>query len=143
MVGTEARSLPLIRLLGTNLVSMCDAVHNFEPEEQLTGGNTAALVVRLGSTVRKPLTPSTPSVHSFLKYLHAAGFAAAPEVFGTDEQGRQVLEYVPGPLWHDNGTHTHTELRRVGGIIRALHRDAALFQVPEGAQWNTRYQLDQ
>ena len=60
-----------------------------------------------------------------------------------NEQGRQVLEYVPGSLWHNNGPHTLTELRRVGGIIRALHRDAASFQVPEGAQWNTRYQLDQ
>ena len=122
---------------------MGDAAHTFNPEEQLAGGNTAEWVVRLGSTVRKPVTPSTPSVHSFLKHLHAAGFEGAPQVFGLDERGRQVLEYVPGSLWHTSGTHSPTELRRIGGIIQALHRAAVSFQVPEGAQWNTRYQLKQ
>ncbi len=119
---------------------MGDAAHTSEPEEQLTGGNTAKSVVRLGSTVRKPATPSTSSVHSFLRHLRGAGFEAAPEVIGLDEQGRQILEYVPGPLWHNSGTHSQTELRRVGAIIRAFHRAAVSFQMPEGAQWNTRYQ---
>lgn len=121
---------------------MGEAAHTSEHEEQLTGGNTAESVVRLGSTVRKPVTPSTSAVQSFLTHLRAAGFEAAPEVFGLDEQGRQVLEYVPGPLWHNSRTHTQTDLRRVGAIIRALHQAAVSFQVPEEAQWNTHYQLN-
>lgn len=112
-----------------------------EHEEELTGGNTAESVVRLGSTVRKPAEPSTSAVHSLLAHLRASGFQAAPEAFGLDEQGRQVLEYVPGPLWHDSRTHTQTDLRRVGAIIRALHEAAISFHAPENAQWNTRYQV--
>ena len=87
-------------------------------------------------------TPSAPAVHSFLAHLHAAGFSAAPQVFGLHEQGRQILEYVPSSLWHDIRTHSQTDLRRVGDIIQALHRAAALSQVPVGAEWNKRCQLD-
>ena len=74
--------------------------------------------------------------------IHAVGFEAATHAFGLNEQGRQILEYMPGTLWHDSPTHSHTELRRVGSIIHALHRASASFQEPIGAEWNTRYQLD-
>lgn len=111
-----------------------------EQEEQLTGGNSAESVVRIGSTVRKPVTPSTPAVHSFLAHLRAKGFEASPDVLGLDEQGRQVLEFVPGPLWHSAAPRTHTDLRRVGTIIRAMHNASVSFQAPDGAQWLTRYE---
>lgn len=124
-----------------NLVFMEDADHKSGHEEQLTGGNTAESVLRLGSTVRKPVTPSTPAVHSFIAHLRAAGFEAVPEVFGLDDQGRQVLEYVPGSLF-DSKTHTPSELRRVGAIIREFHRAAVSFQMPEAAQWNIRCHPD-
>ena len=120
---------------------MKHAEHNFEQEEHLTGGNTAESVLRLGSTVRKPVTPSTPAVHSFIAHLRAAGFEAVPEVFGLDDQGRQVLEYVPGSLF-DSKNHTPSGLRRVGAIIRELHRVAVSFQMPEAAKWNIRCQPD-
>ena len=66
--------------------------------ERLKGGNTAESVVRLGSTVRKPATPSTPAVQSFVAHLRALGFQAAPKPLGIDDQNRQVWEYVPGSL---------------------------------------------
>lgn len=69
-----------------------------EQEEKLTGGNTAELVVRLGSTVRKPVTRATPAVHSLLRHLRAAGCEASPEAFGIDEQGRQILELCRAPF---------------------------------------------
>ena len=114
-----------------------------EPEERLTGGNTAESVVRLGSTVRKPVTPSTSAVQSFVSHLRAQGFQAAPEALGIDDLGRQVWEYVPGPLWHSSTTHTQSELRRVGAIIRELHKAAASFEAPEGVEWNPRYELSE
>lgn len=114
-----------------------------EEEEQLTGGNTAESVVRLGSTLRKPVTPATPAVHSFLAHLRAMGFEASPVAFGLDEQGRQVLEFVHGSLWHGGGPHSQTNLSRVGAIIRNLHNSAVSFQVPEWAQWNVRYGPDE
>lgn len=112
-----------------------------EREERLKGGNTAESVVRLGSTVRKPATPSTPAVQSFVAHLRALGFQAAPRPLGIDEQNRQVWEYVPGSLWHSRKTHSLSDLRRVGGMIRDLHGAAASFHVPEGAQWNMRYEF--
>ena len=114
-----------------------------DQEEQLTGGNTAESVVRLGSTVRKPVTASTPAVHSLLAYFKAVGFEASPAALGIDEQGRQVLEFVRGSLWNSVGPHTQTDLRRVGTIIRTLHDAAASFQMPEEAQWNVRYEPDE
>ena len=77
-----------------------------EQEEQLRGGNTAESVVKLGSTVRKPATPSTPAVQSFVAHLRAVGFQAAPKPLGIDDKKRQVWEYAPGPLWHDSKFHS-------------------------------------
>ena len=114
-----------------------------EREEQLTGGNTAESVVRLGSTVRKPVTPSTPAVHSFLAHLRATGFEASPAALGIDEHGRQILEFVRGPLWNSGAPRTQTDLRRVGTTIRTLHNAAVSFQAPEWAQWNARYEPDE
>ena len=122
---------------------MDDATPSPEPEVPLTGGNTADRVVRVRSTVRKPATSATPSVHRLLLHLHHAGCDAAPQVFGRDEHGRQVLEFVPGPLWHQADTHTASELFRVGGIIRQLHDLAATFPSTAEDTWNTRYQLPQ
>jgi hypothetical protein len=114
-----------------------------EQEEQLKGGNTAESVVRLGTTVRKPVTPSTPAVHLFLAHLRALGFEASPNAFGLDEQGRQILEFVDGPTWQSGAPHTEAELHRVGTLIRTLHDTAVSFQAPEWAQWNVRYEPDE
>lgn len=112
-----------------------------EQEERLKGGNTAESVIRVGSTVRKPATLSTPAVQSFVAHLRSVGFQAAPKPLGIDDQGRQVWEYVPGLLWHSSKTHSLSDLRRVGALIRDLHDAAASFHVPEGTQWNNRYEL--
>ncbi len=113
----------------------------YEQEESLKGGNTAEFVVRLGATVRKPATPSTPAVQSFVKHLRSVGFRDAPEPLGMDVQGRQVWEFIPGLVWHSTNAHTQADLRRVGTMIRDLHRAAASFCMPEGIQWNRRYEF--
>ncbi len=114
-----------------------------EQEEQLTGGNTAESVVRLGSTVRKPVTPSTSAVNSFLAHLRTMGFQSSPASFGIDEQGRQILEFVQGPLWASSAPHTQTDLCRVGSIIRTLHEAATAFKAPKGTQWDFRYEPEE
>ena len=114
-----------------------------EQAEQLTGGNTADSVVRVGMTVRKPATSATPAVHSFMAHIRAAGFESSPEVLGMDEQGRQILEFIPGPTWTDSPTHKQTDFRRAGAIIRALHEASISFQEPKDAQWYFRYQRDE
>ena len=105
------------------------------PEEPLTGGNVAAAVVRVGDTVRKPATPATGAVLALLQHLSDAGFDGAPRPLGRDEQGRMVLEHVPGPVAHDLPLLDEVALRRVGGLVRRLHDATASFAAPEDARW--------
>jgi Ser/Thr protein kinase RdoA (MazF antagonist) len=107
-----------------------------EPEEILTGGNVSGTVVRVGATVRKRATPATPAVEALLRYLNAAGFAAAPRTLGRDERGRHVLEYIPGRTADALGPLDPAGLHRVGQIIRDLHDTTAGFRPPPGARWN-------
>jgi hypothetical protein len=107
-----------------------------EPEEMLTGGNVADEVVRVGMTVRKPATKSTPAVHSFLKHLSLTGYTGCPQAFGVDDKGRQVLEFIPGEVVHKAGRNIQTDLYRVGRLIRAFHDAAASFRPVADASWD-------
>ena len=62
---------------------------------RLLGGNVGG-AVRIGATVRRTTGPWTPSVHALLQRLRAAGVTEVPQVYGLDERGREVLEYLPG-----------------------------------------------
>ena len=64
-------------------------------EQPLPGGNAGGAVLA-GGTVRRPAGPWTPAVHALLRHLEARGFAGAPRVLGLDEQGREILTYLPG-----------------------------------------------
>jgi Ser/Thr protein kinase RdoA (MazF antagonist) len=97
-------------------------------EQKLEGGNVCDGVLRIGATVRKPWTASTPSVLKFMRAVREAG-VDVPAVLGQDEQGRQVTEFIPGRLALESDPLTHTELRRVGAMVRAIH-DASESFVP-------------
>jgi len=103
-------------------------------EKRLYGGNVADSVVRVGETVRKPVTSATNSVEALLEYLFEAGFNGAPRTLGRDEKGRHVLEYVPGAT-QEPFSYTSEELGRVGRLIREFHVSAKSFVPPEGAEW--------
>ncbi|WP_060916309.1 phosphotransferase [Microbacterium oleivorans] len=105
-------------------------------EEALSGGNASGAVVRIGDTVRKPWTASTPSVTAYVHALRAAGIDA-PEPRGRDEAGRQVLEYVPGELALMHGTMAPAELGRVGAMVRAIHDASARWTPPEDSLWES------
>jgi Phosphotransferase enzyme family len=105
-------------------------------EHPLGGGNVAAGVVRVGDTVRKPAGFWTPAVDALLTHVLRAGFTGAPRPLGRDDQGRQVLEYVPGPMAMDQPQLDEAGLHRVGQLIRSLHDASADFLPPPGARWN-------
>jgi hypothetical protein len=50
--------------------------------------------------VRRPLRPFSLTVQAYLVHLPDAGFTGAPLPFGVDEQGREVLSFVPGEVPH-------------------------------------------
>jgi hypothetical protein len=106
-------------------------------ETVLAGGNVNR-VVRRGDTVRRPTGFWTPAVHGLLEHLAAAGFEGAPRPLGTDDDGREVLTYVPGAtggndmadeLWSDEC------LVAVAKLVRRFHDASAGFTPPSGAKW--------
>jgi hypothetical protein len=68
-------------------------------EEQLEGGvANLGKVVRVGDTVRRPASPFTNSIFALLEHLHEVGFDGVPRPLGLDEQGREVLSFIPGEV---------------------------------------------
>lgn len=108
------------------------------PEEgvPLAGGNSNA-PVRFGDRVHRVAGPWSPTVHAYLRYLRAHGVDLVPEPFGFDEEGREVLAFLPGivpayPL--PDEVWTDAFLRQAAGVLRRLH-DASVGFAPEGAVW--------
>jgi Ser/Thr protein kinase RdoA (MazF antagonist) len=104
-------------------------------DEVLTGGNVADSMVRVGSTVRRPVTSSTAAVEALLGHLDSVGFAGAPRTLGRDAQGQHVLEYVPGAMADTLPPMNTAELRRIGRLIRDLHDALDGFRAPADAVW--------
>jgi aminoglycoside phosphotransferase (APT) family kinase protein len=106
--------------------------------EPLSGGSETQGIVRIGGTVRRPLRPFSLTVQAYLAHLRDAGFAGAPLPLGVDEQGREVLSFVPGEV------HRHPlppaaagddVLMALARLIRALHEASAGWVPPPGAVW--------
>src|SRR5919204_1778503 len=94
-------------------------------ERRLPGGRSFG-AVRVGDEVRRPAQPWTATVHSVLRHLEDAGFDGAPRARGFDDQGREMLTYLPGdtvgnrtpwPAW----VHRDSTLVQVGQWLRRLH----------------------
>jgi Phosphotransferase enzyme family len=108
--------------------------------ESLIGGSDTQGIVRIGDTVRRPLRPFSLTVQAYLAHLRDAGFAGAPLPLGVDEQGREVLSFVPGDLhgWplppEAAGEAVLVALAR---LVRALHEASAGWVPPPDAVWWT------
>ncbi|TMR04986.1 aminoglycoside phosphotransferase family protein [Nonomuraea turkmeniaca] len=105
--------------------------------EVLAGGGVNH-VVRAGDTVRRPTGPWTTAVHAVLGHLAARGFGGAPRSHGIDDEGREVLDFVPGdvpdyplPEW----ALSDGALAAVGRLLRQLHDATADFPKNEDVTW--------
>lgn len=93
-------------------------------EVPLRGGfvNT---VVLLGETVRRPLPANAEFVHRLLGLLEEEGWGGAPRFLGLDEQGREVLSFVPGhAAWESVqpvSVESDASLVRVAELVRQFH----------------------
>ncbi len=102
-----------------------------EPEVPLVGGiANQGRVVRVGDTVRRPQRLTSPATHALLRHLEHVGFSGAPRFLGVDEQGREVLSYVPGtaitppyPAW----ALTDQALVSVARLLSAYHQAVSTF----------------
>jgi len=108
-------------------------------EQRLPGGNAGGAVLA-GGTVRRATGPWTPAIHALLRHLESRGFDGAPRALGFDEQGREVLSFLPGatiglarpwPRW----VHSDDALVQVGAWLRRYHDVVADFLPPAGTRW--------
>jgi hypothetical protein len=94
--------------------------------------------VRIGDTVRRPLRPFSLTVQAYLAHLRDVGFSGAPLPFGVDEQGREVLSFVPGDVPRNPlppETAGDDVLVALARLIRALHEASAGWVPPADAVW--------
>jgi hypothetical protein len=106
--------------------------------EQLAGDGVTQGIVRIGDTVRRPLRPFSLTIQAYLAHLRDAGFTGAPLPLGVDEQGREVLSFVPGdvpPYPLPPETTGDDVLVALAGLIRALHEASAGWVPPPDAVW--------
>ncbi len=108
-------------------------------EVPLPGGNTTGAVL-IDDVVHKRASPWTPTVHALLRYLEDQGFDGAPRSRGFDDQGREMLTYLPGetvggrdpwPAW----VWSDPLLIQTGRWLRRLHDVTADFRPPAGERW--------
>lgn len=94
-----------------------------DDERVLEGGQTTADVVRVGSTVRRPLGPNAEFVHELLRHLESAGFAGAPRLLGIDDRGREVLTFIDGwvPPNLEHCAWSEGQLTAAARLLRRLH----------------------
>ncbi len=113
-----------------------------EAEIELRGG-THGPVVRVGDTVRRVPAPASRAIHALLRHLELVGFTGAPRCLGLDDQGREILTFIPGdvavrldgqPL--PDCVRSDGALRQLGRLTREFHDATVGFEPPAGAEWS-------
>ena len=108
-------------------------------DESLPGGLTTGAVL-IGDVVHKPTAPWTSTVHALLRHLEDVAFDDAPRALGFDDQGREMLTYLPGetvgdrepwPAW----VWSDATLIQVGRWLRRLHDATVSFVPPANERW--------
>jgi hypothetical protein len=107
------------------------------PEVLVGGTANRGRVVRIGDTVRRPWRATSAATQALLGHLAEVGFRGAPRFLGVDDEGREVLSYVPGaavtppyPPW----ALTDEALVSVAHLLREYHAAAEGFD-PAPHRW--------
>lgn len=117
---------------------MDDETASVNADQPLAGGlDNEGRVVRRAGTVRRPVGPSTLTVHLLLAHLTQVGFQGVPEVVGVDGD-LEVLGFIAGdvavppyPAWAANDDL----LVSVADLQRRYHEAVADFVPPLDATW--------
>jgi thiamine kinase-like enzyme len=99
-----------------------------EKHEVLKGGRVTKNVVKIGETVRRPLTKNTNFVNQLLQYLEKVGFDRAPKFLGIDESNRQILSYIKGFVPPDLDKWSDKQLVTAAKLIRDYHDSTISFE---------------
>jgi Ser/Thr protein kinase RdoA (MazF antagonist) len=113
-----------------------EVVDKVVDEQELTGGNTTA-VVRIGDTVHRAVGPWAPTIQRLLAHVRGNGLTEVPEPLGLDDQGREVVSFLPGdvPGWPaPEWLWSERVLADAGRLLRRFHDATAGFTPPD-AEW--------
>lgn len=102
-----------------------------DAEIELFGGT--AVVVRVGTTVRKPVRWWRPATRALLHRLRAAGVTGVPAWHGVDEKSRDIFDFLPGEagnLPQPEHIRSDTALVSAARLLRSIH-DASVPLVDE------------
>jgi len=118
-----------------NAIANADAYVDAELEVMPGGVNQ---VLRIGSTVRRPVGPWTASVHALLTHIAEAGYTGAPRVHGFDAEGREILDYLPGEVQDHplpDRARSDEALAEVAVLLREYHDATVGFVATPDAVW--------
>ena len=100
------------------------------PDSVYMDGGRPGQIRRAGGLVHRPAGPWSPSVQALLRHLRTQGFSAAPQPFGFDPDGNEIVSYLPGQVYNSLSCDavTSTEaLISAAELLRDYHRALATF----------------
>lgn len=106
-------------------------------EEPLAGGAINA-VTRRGNIVYRTGGPWVAAVHAVLDHLHRRGFRYAPEALGIDDQGREMIGFLPGESMMRPWTpvmFTDDALVQAALMLRDYHAATFDLVLPPETEW--------
>jgi hypothetical protein len=104
-------------------------------EIELAGGGINR-VSRIGDAVHRPSAPWSPATRELLTVLREAGLPV-PAWRGTDDEGRDVLDYLPGDVGHyplSEAVRSEAAVVSAAGLLRRFH-DASIPLVTRDLPW--------
>lgn len=97
--------------------------------DYLDGGRVNQ-IARFGETVIRPAGVWTPTIHRLLHHIRAQGFLGAPEPLGFDDDGNEMVSFLPGEVSNyplsETAVHIDT-LVSAAQLLRAYHDASASF----------------
>lgn len=107
-----------------------------ETDEQL-GHYEQRPIFRRGEVLYRPAHYWTSAVHGLLNYLESVDFPYSPRVLGIDNEGHELLTFLPGESgvagWHkiisDDG------LAKYARLLRSYHDAVKDYKPEHSAQW--------
>ncbi len=102
--------------------------------EKLEGGNQTTYVVRDGDTVHRWRGPNAARAAAILTTLERLEYPFAPRYRGRDEEGNDMLSFVPG-VTTSHPTERAEQSYAVGArMLRTLHDLTAAHELANGAE---------
>lgn len=94
-------------------------------------------IFRRGEFVHRTPQSWTPAVADLLGYLESVGFESSSRHRGYDQEGREILTFVPGDDGPVSWPYLHTDegLASVARLLRNYHDAIAGYQPPPETVW--------